>query len=228
MSQSQPQMSESESESESPNRGDVEDLNNARASPVLRARANRVFSANMARKTKFNSELSEMDPEIVKEMLRAMRAAKDASPMTVTNMYRDVKGKTGILVNTCWDSGCTFPIASLEVVNQLKAKMWPLTQSLTIVEASGSQLALLGTATIFIESEVLGEGRKEIECAIIQGTEGTKEVLISLKLMKNWGMIHESFPHETIDAFYKRVYESEIYDKSYLSYYSVESSISKP
>merc|ERR1712208_79804 len=82
----QPQMSESESESESPNRGDVEDLNNARA--------NRVFSANMARKTKFNSELSEMDPEIVKEMLRAMRAAMDASPMTVTNMYRDVKGKT--------------------------------------------------------------------------------------------------------------------------------------
>ena len=216
----QPQVSESESESESPNRGDVEDPNNARA--------NRVFSANKAMKTKFNSELSGMDPEIVKEMLRAMRAAKDSSPMTITNMYRDVKGKTGIQVNTCWDSGCTFPIASLEVVNQLKAKIWPLTQSLTIVEASGSPLTLLGTASIFIESDVLGDGRKEIECAIIQGTEGTKEVLISLRLMKNWGMIHESFPHETIDAFYKRVYESEIYDRSYLSYYSVESSVSKP
>merc|ERR1712208_172202 len=131
----QPQVSESESESESPNRGDVEDPNNARA--------NRVFSANKATKINFNSELSGMDPEIVKEMLRAMRAAKDSSPMTVTNMYRDVKGKTGTQVNTCWDSGCTFPIASLEVVNQLKAKISPLTQSLTIVEASGSPLTLL-------------------------------------------------------------------------------------
>ena len=104
----QAQESESESEAESPNRGDVEDPNNARA--------NRVFSANKAMKTNFNSELSEMDPEIVKEILRAMRASKDSSPMTTTTMYRDVRGKRGTQVNTCWDTGCTFPIVSLEVI----------------------------------------------------------------------------------------------------------------
>merc|ERR1711923_217687 len=107
--------------------------------------------------------------------------------MTVTTMYKDVKGKTGTQVNTCWDSGCTFPIASLEVIKQLKMKVLPLTQSLTIVEASGSPLTLLGTASIFIESDVLGDGRKEIECAVIQGVEGVKEVLWSLRLMKDWG-----------------------------------------
>ena len=157
-----------------------------------------------------------------------MRASKDSSPMTTTTMYRDSRGKSGTLVNTCWDTGCTFPIASLEVINQLKAKVTPLTQDLTIVEASGSTLSLLGTASIFLESDVLGDGRKEIEVAVIQGVEGEKEVLVSLKLMKEWGMVHESFPHETVNAFYKRVHEENIYDRTYMSYYSVESSASKP
>ena len=148
----QTQVSETDSESESPTRADVEDPNTARA--------NRVFSANKAVRTKFNLELSNMDPEIVKEELRAMRASKDSSPMTTTTMYRDSRGKRGTQVNTCWDTGCTFPIASLEVINQLKAKVTPLTQDLTIVEASGSTLSLLGTATICLESDVLGDGRK--------------------------------------------------------------------
>ena len=167
----QAEVSESESESESPMRADVEDPNTARA--------NRVFSANKAVRSNFNLELSNMDPEIVKEELRAMRASKDSSPMTTTTMYRDVRGKRGTQVNTCWDTGCTFPIASLEVINQLKAKVTPLTQDLTIVEASGSTLSLLGTTTIFLESDVLGDGRKQIEVAVIEGVEGEKEVLVS-------------------------------------------------
>ena len=125
--------------------------------------------------------------------------------------------KTGTRVNTCWDSGCTFAIANLEVINQLKAKVIPLTQNLTIVEASGSPLSLLGTAKIFMEAEVLGDGRREIEVAVIQGVGDEKEVLVSLRLMKDWGMIHESFPHETVDAFIKRVHESNIYDRTYMS-----------
>ena len=155
-----------------------------------------------------------MDPEIVKEVLRAMRAAKDDSPMTTTTVYKDVRGKRGTMVTTCWDTGCTFPIASLAVIKQLKAKVTPLTQDLTIVEASGSALSLLGTTTVFLESEVLGDGRKQMEVAVIEGVEGEKEVLVSLKLMKMWGLVHDSFPHETVDSFYKRVHEENKYDTS--------------
>ena len=63
-----------------------------------------------------------------------------------------------------------------------------------------------------------------MEVAVIEGVEGEKEVLVSLKLMKLWGMVHESFPRETCDSFYKRVYEENKYDRSYISYYSIESS----
>ena len=74
--------------------------------------------------------------------------------MTMTTVYKKTKERKGVTATTCWDTGCTFPIASLTVIKQLKADIIPLTQDLTIVEASGSELKILGTATIFMESEV--------------------------------------------------------------------------
>ena len=135
-------------------------------------------------KTKFNSELSGMDPEIVKEMLRAMRAAKDSSPMTVTNMYRDVKGKTGIPGEHLL--GFRVYISYCKSGSRESAESQDLASDSESDYSGSFRFSIDSSASIFIESEVLGDGRKEIECAIIQGTEGTKEVLISLRLMKNW------------------------------------------
>ena len=201
----------SDSESESPTRADVLD-------PALANRANRVsFTANMAVRSDLNKKLSSMNPEEVKEVFRAMRAVKDDSPMTTTTVFKEAKGRKGVSVTTCWDTGCTFPISSLAVIKQLKAEIIPLTQDLTIVEASGSELSILGTATIFMETEVLGTDKKELEVAVIEGVEGNKEILVSLKLMKMWGMVHDTFPKETVEIFFKRMKEENKYDSAYFS-----------
>ena len=42
-----------------------------------------------------------------------------------------------------------------------------------------------------------------------------KEVLVSLKLMKMWGMVHDTFPRETVENFYKRMNEENTYDSAY-------------
>ena len=108
----------------------------------------------------------------------------------------------------------------------MKVDIIPLTQDLTIVEASGSELKILGTATIFMESEVLGPDRKELEVAVIEGVEGSKEILVSLKLMKMWGMVHDTFPKETVEKFIIRMNEENKYDSTYSSYYSIDTAIS--
>ena len=72
------------------------------------------------------------------------------------------------------ESGCTFPISSLAVIKKLKADIMPLTQNLTIIEASGSELKILGTAIIFMKSEVLGPEKKQLEVAVIERVEGNK------------------------------------------------------
>ena len=101
----------SDSESESPTRADVPD-------PAMANRANRVSFAiaNMAVRSDLNKKLSSMSPEDVKEVFRAMRAVKDDSPMTTTTVYKEAKKSKGVTATTCWDTGCTFPIASLAVL----------------------------------------------------------------------------------------------------------------
>ena len=72
-------------------------------------------------------------------------------------------------------------MASLAVIKELKAKITPLTHDLIIVEASEGELKILGTAVIYMKAEVLGEDRKKLEVAGIEGQEGSKEILVSLK-----------------------------------------------
>ena len=101
------EVTSSDSESESPTRADALD-------PALANRENRIsFTANMAVRSDLNKKLSNMSPKEVREIFLALRAAKDDSPMTTTNVFKEVKGRKGVSVTTCWDMGCTFPIASL-------------------------------------------------------------------------------------------------------------------
>ena len=87
----------------------------------------------------------------------------------------------------CWDTGCTFPVCSLAVIKELKVEVMPLTQDLIIVETSGSELEILRTAMIYMQAEVSGSDSKQLEVALIQGQEDNKEILVSLRLMKEYG-----------------------------------------
>ena len=71
-----------------------------------------------------------------------------------------------------------------------------LTQDLIIVKASGSELKIMGTAVIYMEAEVLGPAMKQLEVAVIKGQEDTKKILVSLKLMKMWDVVHNMFPRK--------------------------------
>ena len=62
--------------------------------------------------------------------------------------------------------------------------------------------------------------------AVIEGVEGNKEILVSLKLIKMWGIVHDTFPKERVENFFKRMNEENKYDSTYLSYYSIDTSTS--
>ena len=71
---------------------------------------------------------------------------------------------------------------------------------------------------IYMKAEVLGEDRKKLEVAVIEGLEGNKEILVSLKLMKAWNFVHQSFPRESVNSYIQR----NKLDKIYTSYYSIQ------
>ena len=64
-------------------------------------------------------------------------------------------------------------------------------------------MRILETA-IYMKAEVLGEDRKKPEVAVIEGHEGSKEILVSLKLIKAWNAVHQSFPRENVYSYIPR------------------------
>ena len=87
------------------------------------------------------------------------------------------------------------------MIKELEVEVMPLTQLLIIVEASGSELAILVSAVIDIKAEVLGSVKKQLEVAVIRGQDDTKEILVSLKLLKLWNLVHMTFPREDVTSY---------------------------
>ena len=63
-----------------------------------------------------------------------------------------------------------------------------------ITDASGNSLNIIGTAKFYIaDTQVLGDKKKLIEAAVFEGNANDREIRISLKILKNWGLIHAIF-----------------------------------
>ena len=143
------------------------------------------------------------------------------NPVVRAKIHSKLHGGRSTPADAIMDSGCTYPLTTMTVTEATKKKVQPLTSEVIIVEASGKNLEILGTVKFYLEADVLG-GRKMVEAAVIRG-EGTKEILVSLSLMKSWDIIHQSFPEETVsDYFFKLTNKSSI---AYSSFYNFQNNI---
>ena len=101
-----------------------------------------------------------------------------------------------------------------------------LTHDFLIIEASGTELQILGTAVIFLQAEVLSPVKKMMEVAVIKGCDYNKEMLVSLKNMKAWDIMHPTFPIEDVILYCIRMIQNKS-DQKYCSYHSIQISKSK-
>ena len=154
-----------------------------------------------------------MTKQETKETFRALRALKKDSPMTKTMVFKRFKGDKRVVSSTCWDIGCTLPVCILQVIKKLDDEILPLTQDLIIVEASETELQILGTAVILLEADVLGPSKKQMEEAVTKGQDDNKELLVSLKLMKLWDVVHmTTVPKENVTSHVLGMKESNKLD----------------
>ena len=99
------------------------------------------------------------------------------------------------------DSGCIRDIIAEAICSDLGLKMRVLDKPLHIVSADGNTLDITGTVTLFMSSQATGEKRRMIEAAVLRGGKD-HELLLSLKNLKKFRMIHSTFPHENIDYYF--------------------------
>merc|ERR1712215_156274 len=102
--------------------------------------------------------------------------------------------------------------------NKIKIKTWA---PKSIHEASGARLDIIGFATLYVKLEAIKK-IKQLTVFILRGHSVDREVLISVQLCRKWGIIHPTFPHESIKSYVNRKLKikklqekvSAIYDKS--------------
>merc|ERR1711888_434257 len=118
------------------------------------------------------------------------------------------------------DSGAQVCIMGELMAKENKLEIKSLTKPRNVHEASGRRLDIIGTADMWVKIAAINK-MKKLSCLILRGSGVDREVLISCKMLKKWGLIHPSFPHETVETFCKRQIKSQkiaaVFDKSSVS-----------
>ena len=102
-----------------------------------------------------------------------------------------------------FDTGATASIMGEKMAKENKIKIKNLDEHKSIHEASGARLDIIGYATLFVKLESIKKPKK-LTVFILRGNSVDREVLISVQLCKKWGIIHPTFPHETIKTYINR------------------------
>ena len=126
------------------------------------------------------------------------------SPIFRAEVYNSRTSTRGKEEELCADTGCTKPIVGAVICKEQRIPIRPLSNSMTITDASGNQLNIVGTASFYIKSQVLGGRMKRVKAAVLEGNEIDREILISLELLVSWDLVTPTFPHETITNFFIR------------------------
>ena len=141
-----------------------------------------------------------------KEVIEAYRAAGaeslgDDSATTMGKAFSRYSGGRGCYIPIILDTGCSKSIVSEEAVRALGSQINELDRSLKIISASGESLSIIGTADIFITTQVTGKRRRLLQFCLLRGNKQNLEILVSLEMMKKLKIVHETFGLQTIDDF---------------------------
>ena len=204
----------------------------------LASRNHRVLG-NIAKRSLFQ-ELNEMTEEETEELgqqiqkcyrAKVAQESDEDTAIIFGGIHSKLAGGRSSTETIVLDSGCTKDIVAEAIVKDLGLKVQKLDKPLVINGADGNRLNITGTVNLFFSCQATGEKRKRIQAAVLSGGKD-RELLVSLQNLKRFRMIHQMFPHETIDQFfiryrnkcpkeYSNVYKisSEEYNEPEFSYY---------
>ena len=119
--------------------------------------------------------------------MKAKASRENDSPIIKGKVYQNRKTEKYSCESLVMDTGCTKPIISEAIVEDLNIQVKPLSRNMTIVDASGRSLDITGTAKVYVSVSSQADGRRKlVEAAVLRGNKTDREILISLQLLKNW------------------------------------------
>merc|ERR1711888_547617 len=133
------------------------------------------------RMMKLNEEMEkEMDMSAV---LNAKSARGKLSPILQGQIYKK-RGNTFYKTeNMLADTGCSYNICGEQIIRDVGIIIFPFRNKMQILDASGNYLKLIGSAVLYVRTQVLGlKTVKRLEVAVQSGAE-EREILLSLQTL---------------------------------------------
>ena len=191
----------------------------------------RVNPLEIAKKCVFNFEENQMlklNEDMEKNLdLNQVLQAKSAkggnlNPVIQGQYFKRRLDKFFVLENMLADTGCSYNICSEQICRDLRVRIYPFKRDMSIKDASGNFLKLLGSACLYIKSKVLGRDTiKKLEVAVQQqGVSEDREILLSLRTLVDWNIVHPEFPNVKLDDFIEKMINKRIGKKAYSTLYS--------
>ena len=142
---------------------------------------------------KLNAEMEKhLDMSAV---LNAKSAKGKLSPILQGQIYKNRCDTFYKTENMLADTGCSYNICGEQIIRDLKIRIFPFRNKMQILDASGNYLKLIGSAVLYVRTQVLGlKTVKRLEVAVQSGTE-EREILLSLQTLMDWQIVHPGFPH---------------------------------
>merc|ERR1711888_2683 len=142
---------------------------------MLDQRSARIYPQGIAKRCTFSLEeerMMKLNAEMEKNLdmsavLNAKSAKGKLSPILQGQIYKkrcDTFYKTE---NMLADTGCSYNICGEQICRDLKIRIFPFRNNMQIMDASGNYLKLIGSAVLYIGTQVLGLNTvKKLEVAV--------------------------------------------------------------
>lgn len=174
----------------------------------MRVRQERVEMSGAARRALMFEEelrdLNEMEATILGESIsKALVAKSNPSPLLKAEVFANRSMVRGRMEDLIMDTGCTKSVVGAALCRENKLPIFPVS-GIKITDASGNYLNIIGSTEFYISSpQVLGNKKRRVKAAVLEGNNSDREILISLDLLVKWDLIIPNFPNQTVTNFMK-------------------------
>ena len=153
---------------------------------------------------KVKEYVNSVSDEDIKTAIDMIKNAKETDNNAQGLISNSTDFRSAKLETFLFDSGASVSLMGEQMARENNLTIRRLAKPRNVHEASGAKLNIIGTCDMYVKLKVIGK-TKQLRCLILRGSSVDREVLISCKMLKRWDLIHETFPHETVGSYVRRI-----------------------
>ena len=116
------------------------------------------------------------------------------------------------------DSGASISIVPATIAKKARMKITRIESNLTMVTANNSEMSLLGEVRFWVALPAFPGRLKLVNAVVVDCGPEDSEILLGYPELKKFGLIHDSFPFQSVQDFIQEYNDNNIFNKQLEKY----------